>query len=215
MALYGFAAAVSAPAALVLSCMVLGTSTRPILSVWILTAGAATLTCAILVIVAVVFGESDSAVRHYLAASLAIALGAVFLGMGLLAIRRESPEKEAKQRERMEGIASSPPGKMFLIGLIVATINFDAAAVFLVGVKQVAETDLSVGFRAGALLLGLALTFILYYGPAILYALFRDWAGRALGALSAWILNHARPMEIIIGVVIGGLFLWHGIADLV
>jgi hypothetical protein len=214
MALYGIAAAVAAPLGLVISCMILGTSKRPILSTWILTAGAVILTCAVLVVVAVVFGESDSAVRHYLAAGLGIALGAVFLTMGLLAIRRENPEKEAKQRQRMEGIASSPPGKMLVIGIIVATINFDAVAVFSAGVKQVAVTELSVGYRAGALLLGLALMLIFYYGPAVLYALFRNWAGPALRAMSDWILGHARPLEIIIGIVIGALFLWHGIADL-
>ena len=65
----------------------------------------------------------------------------------------------------------------------------------------------------GALLLGLALMFVLYYGPAVIYMLFRTRSGPALRAMSGWILSHARPLEIVTGIVLGALFLWHGIAD--
>ena len=64
---------------------------------------------------------------------------------GLLAIRRESPEKEANRRQQVQDIVASSPTRIFLMGVLAATINFDAIAVFSVGVKQVAVADVSTG----------------------------------------------------------------------
>ncbi len=100
------------------------------------------------------------------------------------------------------------------MGVLAATINFDAIAVFSAGVKQVAVAGVSAGYAAGALLLGLALMLVFYYGAGVIYVLFRARTGPALRAMSGWILSHARPLEIITGIVLGALFLWHGIADL-
>jgi cytochrome c biogenesis protein CcdA len=215
MAGYGLAAAGAAPLALVISCLILAQSKRPILSVWIFSAGAAVLAIAVLVIVAIVFGESDSAVRHDLSAILGILLGAIFLVLGVIPIfQHETPERETKRQQQAANVASSAPPRMFLMGALLQVINFDAIAVFGVGVKQVAVADVSTGRAAAAFVVGLALMLVFYYGPAIIYVLVRARAEPALRAMSQWLIRHARPLEIVAGIVIGAFFLWHGIADL-
>lgn len=215
MAGYGLAAAVAAPLALVISCLILAQSKRPVLSVWIFSAGAAVLAVAVLVIVAAVFGESDSLVRHDLSTILGIVLGAIFLLLGVIPIfQRETPEREAKRQKEAANVASSAPPRMLLMGALLQVINFDAIAVFGAGVKEVAVADVSPGAAAGAFFVGLALMLVFYYGPAIIYVLFRARAEPPLRAMSQWLIRHARPLEVVTGIVIGALFLWHGIADL-
>jgi len=215
MALYGLAAAAAAPIALVLSALILAQSKRPLASVWVFTAGAAFLDAAVIAVVLVIFGASDIGGGDA-SAYLDIALGALFFLIGILAIfQHGSPEKDAKQRQRAQQIASAPLPSMFVMGLLVQVINIDAIAVFGVGLKEIVTADVSDAQALVAILFGLALMLVVYYGPVVVYQLFRERAAPTLGAMSEWIMSHARPLEIVTGVVLGALFLWKGLAVLV
>jgi len=215
MALYGLAAAATAPIALVLSALILAQSERPVPSVWVFTAGAALLDAVMIVIALVLFDASDLKSGGDASAILDAALGALFLVVGLVAIfSHESPEKDAKQRQRALRMASAPLPKMLVMGVVVQVINIDAIAVFGVGVKEVVVADVSTAQAVVAVLFGLALMLVGYYGPAVGYQLFRARASRLLGAMSEWIMGHARPLEIVTGGVLGLVFLRKGLAVL-
>jgi hypothetical protein len=199
MALYGLAAAVAAPIAVVLSALILSQSKRPLASVWVFTTGAAFLDLLIIVIVLIVFGTSD--------------LGSG--GNGSAILSHESPEKDAAQRQRAQSVASSPLPRMFLMGILVQVINIDALAVLGVGLKEIVVADVSTAEAVVALLFGLALMLVVYYGPAVFYALFPARASRLLGPMTEWIMGHARVLEIVTGVGLGAVFLWKGLAVLV
>jgi len=216
MAIYGLAAAAAAPIAIVLSSLILAQSRRPLASVWVLTAGAALLDLVIIVIAVVVFGASDVGSGGDASAILDTILGALFLALGVMAVfSHESPEKDAAQRERAQRVASSPLPRMFLMGILVQVINIDAIAVFGVGVKEIVVADVSTAEDVVALLFGLALMLVVYYGPAVFYALFRARASRLLSPMTEWIMGHARALEIVTGIGLGAVFLWKGLAVLV
>jgi hypothetical protein len=216
MALYGLAAAAAAPIAIVLSALILAQSKRPLASVWVFTAGAAFFDLLIVAIALVVFGAADIGSGGDASAILDTVLGALFLLFGVMAIfSKESPEKDAAQRQRAQKVASSPLPKMFVMGILVQVINIDAIAVFGVGVKEIAVADVSNAEALIALLFGLALMLVVYYGPAVYYALFRSRADRTLVPMTEWIMSHARVLEIVTGVGLGTVFLWKGLAVLV
>jgi hypothetical protein len=216
MALYGLAAAVAAPIAVVLSALILSQSKRPLASVWVFTAGAAFLDLLIIVIVLIVFGTSDLGSGGNASAILDTVLGALFFALGVVAIfSHESPEKDAAQRQRAQSVASSPLPRMFLMGILVQVINIDALAVLGVGLKEIVVADVSTAEAVVALLFGLALILVVYYGPAVFYALFRARASRLLGPMTEWIMGHARMLEIVAGVGLGAVFLWKGLSVLV
>ena len=162
MALYGLAAAAAAPIAIVLSALILAQSNRPCPE----RLGVHRRCC-----VSghphhrdrplVFFGASDVESGSDASAILDTILGALFFALGVVAIfSRESPEKDAAQRQRAQSIASSPLPRMFVMGIVVQVINIDAIAVFAVGVKEVVAADVSTGEAAVALLFGLTLMFV-------------------------------------------------------
>jgi hypothetical protein len=216
MALYGLAAAAAAPIAIVLSALILAQSKRPLASVWVFTAGAAFLDLLVIVIVLVVFGASDLGSGGDASAILDTSLGALFFLLGVMAVfSQESPEKDAAQRQRAQSVASSPLPRMFLMGILVQVINIDAMAVFGVGLKEIVVADVSTAEAVVALLFGLALMLVVYYGPAVFYSLFRARASALLGPMTEWIMGHARVLEIVTGLGLGAVFLWKGLTVLI
>jgi hypothetical protein len=216
MAIYGLAAAAAAPIALVLSSLILAQSKSPVASVWVFTAGAALLDALVIAVALVVFGASDLESGGDASAYLDVALGGLFFLVGVLAIfQRESPEKNAKQRQRAQRVASAPLPRMLVMGVLVQVINIDAMAVLGVGLKEIVVADVSTAQALVALLFGLALMLIVYYGPAVYYQLFRAGAVPRLHAMSEWIMGNARMLEIVTGIGLGGVFLWKGLAVLV
>lgn len=212
VALYGLAAAAAAPVAAVVSALVLGKSSRPLLGVWTFVAGAAFLVVgfSVVVLASGAFDDGGDA-----GAYVDVGLGVLFLGMGMMALfGSESPEKDAARRARAESIATASLGKLFLAGLAVQVINFDAIAVFGGALKEIAAANVSSGQALAAFLFGLALMLTVYYVPALIYMLDRERATAVLGRMSAWIIGHARMLEIVVGAGFGTVFLAKGLAAL-
>jgi len=211
--LYGLAAAVAAPVAAVVSALILSKSTRPITSALVFTAGALFLD---LVLVFVVFASGAFDDGGDAGAYLDVGLGLIFAVFGVLAIfQQESPEKDAARRARADSIATAKLATLFVAGIAVQVINFDAIAVMGGGLKEIAQANLETGETAVATLFLLALMLIPYYAPAVVYALVPGRAGKLLGGMTEWIMSNSRRVEIVTGLAFGVLFLWKGLAVLV
>jgi threonine/homoserine/homoserine lactone efflux protein len=216
MAIYGLAAAAAAPIALVLSALILAQSKSPVSSVWVFTAGAAFLDAVVIGVALVVFGAAAIGSGSDASAILDVVLGALFLLLGVSAIfSKESPEKDAKQRERAMRIASAPLPRMFVMGILVQIVNIDAIAVFATGIKEIVAADVSTVQAAVALVFGLTLMLVVYYGPAVAYQLSPARATPMLRGMSEWIMGHARSLEIVTGGGLGLIFLFKGLTVLV
>jgi hypothetical protein len=192
---YGLAAAAAAPAAAVVTALILAESERPVMSAWVYIAGAALLDAvfaAILLGLAAATGYDGGGDAG---AIVDVVVGTFFLCLGLFAVfSKESPEKSAAQRERIQRVARGGLGAMLGAGVLVQIINFDALA--------------------AAVVFALALMLIPYYAPAIVYMISPSGAGSGLRRMSNWILGHSKVLEIGVGLGFGIGFLWKGIQAL-
>ena len=212
VALYGVAAAFAAPIAVVVSALILGKSRRPIVSGWTFAFGAAFLDVvfAVAILASGAFDSGGDA-----GAYVDVGLGVIFAALGLFAVfGTESPEKDAARQARAEGIATAKLGKLFVAGILVQVINFDAIAVFGGALKEIAAADVTTGQVILATLFGLALMLSVYYGPALVYMLSPARASKLLGRRTEWILGNSRMLEIVVGLGFGAVFLWKGLAVL-
>lgn len=212
VALYGLAAAFAAPIAAVVSALILGKSKRPVAAAWTFVAGAAFLDVvfAAVVLASGAFDDGGDA-----GAYVDVGLGVLFAVMGLVAVfGTESPEKDAARRARAESIATAPLGKLFLAGIAVQVINFDAIAVFGGALKEIAAADVTTAEALIALIFGLALMLSVYYVPALIYMFVPERAGAILGRMTEWIMANSRVLEIVIGLGFGAMFLYKGLSVL-
>ncbi len=213
VAVYGLAAALAAPIAIVVTALILGKSRRPLVSAWTFVAGAALLDVvfSLAILASGAFDGGGDA-----GAYVDVGLGLLFLVMGGLAMfGTESPEKDAARRARADSIASAPLGKLFLAGIAVQIINFDAIAVFGGALKEIAEADVTTGEEVFATLFGIAIMLSVYYAPALVYMLVPDRAPAILGRVTEWIMTNSRKIEIVVGLGFGAIFLLKGLVVLV
>lgn len=144
-----------------------------------------------------------------------VALGVIFAGLGVKAIfAKESPEGEAARRARADRIATPKFAILFAAGLAVQVVNADALAVFLGGVKEVADADVGTGQAAIAVIVSLACMLIPYFGPVSLYLVSPARANARLGQMIEWMLGQMKALEIWIGLAFGVIFLVKGIGAL-
>jgi threonine/homoserine/homoserine lactone efflux protein len=211
---YGLAAAVAAPIAAVVTALILGKSKRPVPSSAVFVAGAASLDALVAVVFLWAFGDSfDSGGNG--GAYVDVALGAIFAAFGVKSIfSKESPEGDAARRARAEKIAQAKLVTLFAAGLAVQVINADALAVFLGGIKEVAQANVSSGQATIAVLVCLACMLIPYYAPMIIYLASPARANTLLGRMIEWMLGNSRALEIWIGLAFGAIFLAKGIGEL-
>ena len=210
---YGLAGALAAPIVAVVTAVILAESKRPILSAWAFTAGAAGLDVVYSVAflaVAEASGAFDG--RSDAGAIVDIALGAIFLALGLSALlSHPDPEKEATQQERVRRVAAGGLGGMLVTGLVAQLINVDAIAVYTGALKEIAESSVSTGEGALAVLVALAVMLLPYYLPAVGYAVSPVRSARGLRRMSDWLLGHSRMLEIVVGLGFGAIFLAKGV----
>ena len=74
--------------------------------------------------------------------------------------------------------------------------------------------NVSTAEAALALLYGLALMLVVYYGRAVVYMLTPARAGKLLGEMSEWIVANSRMVEIVTGLGFGALFPGKGLSVL-
>jgi Sap-like sulfolipid-1-addressing protein len=213
VAIYGLAAAFAAPIAIVVSALILGKSKRPVASGWSFVAGAAFLDVvfAAVILASGLFDEGGDA-----GAYVDVGLGALFAVMGAVAFfGAESPEKEAARRARAEQIAGAKLGELFLAGVAVQVINFDAIAVFGGALKDIAAADLSTAEEVLVTMFGLAIMLSVYYGPVVAYMVAPRRSVPLLGRMTEWIMANSRILEIVVGLGFGAYFLAKGLVVLV
>ena len=203
--LYGLAAAFAAPIAAVVCAFVLGKSARPLPSAAAFVLGAVLLDAVVTMVIVIALGRADASSN--IGAYIDLALGAIFLILGVVAIfQRETPEGEAKQRARVERLASAGPTTLITAGLAVQFINFDAIAVMAGGLKEIVLGGTTGVAALVAILFLLALMLLPYYAPAVFYAIRPSAAKPALVTMTDWIVANSRMLEIVTGLGFGIIF---------
>ena len=212
VAIYGLAAAFAAPIAIVVTALILGKSTRPVLGGWTFVAGAAflDLVFAVVILASGIFDTSGDA-----GAYVDVGLGVLFVAMGLMAVlQAESPERDAARRARAEQIATAKLATLFAAGFAVQVINFDAIAVFGGALKDIGEADITTGQEIVATVFGLAIMLSVYYVPVLMYMIAPKRAVPLLARMTEWIMANSRRLEIVVGLGFGVYFLAKGVVVL-
>ena len=213
---YGLAAALAAPASAIVSALVLGQAKRAILSATMFVLGAFILDGLVAVVILSLMEASGQFTNGADIADWVDALlGFIFVGIGITAVfQTESPEKSAAQRARIEGLIRAGYKKLFLLGIIVAIVNSDSLAVMAGGLKEIAISDVAAGTVVVALVWLLLLVLLPYYVPILMVAVSPKRSTALLKRFGDWLLEHSRMLEIVTGLVLGGLFLWKGLTGL-
>ena len=152
-----------------------------------------------------------------LAAIVDTILGAVFVVLGVVAVfAKPSPEKEAAQRLRIEGFASANFASLFKVGMAVQLINSDALVVYAAGIKEIplADPQPGIGAVVVVLIVFLFIMLIPYHLPIDLQLIAPQSSQRILGGMTEWLLARTRLLEIVVGLGLGGIFLFKGLTAL-
>jgi len=215
---YAVAAMAAAPIVLVITAVIVSKAKRPVSASFAFILGAVFLDV-IFAIIILLIAESagvDSS-NEDLAAIVDTVLGAAFVILGLVAVfSKPSPEKEAAQRLRVEGFASSSWGSLFRVGVAVQLINSDALVVYAAGLKEIPLADPEPGAATVvlAIIVFLFIMLIPCHLPVDLHLIAPERSRQMLGRITEWLLAHTRIIEIVVGLGIGGAFLYKGLSAL-
>ena len=209
---YAVAAAAAAPIVAVVTSIILTKGTRPIVGGSLFTAGAATLDIVVAIVVLVaLWGNDGSAVAGDASAYVDVGLGVLFLVLGVVALfGKDSAEADAKRRGRVDAAASAPLGRLFSIGILAQILNIDALTMFAAGLKEIPGEGITPGQAAVVVGAALVIVLIPYYGPIVPFAISREKALRLLGRLTEWLLANNKPIEVVVGIGFGLVFLVKG-----
>lgn len=212
--LYGLAAAFAAPIAAVVAALVLGRSRTPIPSSSTFVVGALLLDL-VVVVLFYTLASSTIAGNHDIGAWIDVALGVMFLLLGVFAVREHpDPERDAAQRARAERIASGSLLTLLGAGLVVQVINFDAIAVMAGGLKEIVEAGLGTTGRLLSTAFLLTLMLLPYWVPIAIVVLAPARAKPALARMTEWIMDHGRVLEVVCGFGFGVVFAFKGLTAL-
>ena len=215
---YTLGAMAAAPIVLVVSAVIVTKAKRPVAAGMAFVMGAVALDVvfAIIILWIAEAAGADSSSGD-LGAIVDTILGGIFVILGVLAVfSKPSPEKEEANRRRVEGFASSGFGSLFKLGVAVQVINSDALVVYAAGLKEIPLADPAPGIATVVVVLVLFLLIMLlpYHLPIVLQLIAPQSSQRILGGMTEWLLARTRLIEIIVGLGLGGIFLFKGLSDL-
>jgi threonine/homoserine/homoserine lactone efflux protein len=213
---YAIAAALAAPIVAVVTAVILSKSSRPVPGGLMFTAGAGSLDVLVATVILVAFWGTDAATAGGDAgAYIDTGLGVLFLALGVTAVfQKDSPEKDAARRRRVDQAATASLGRLFIVGIVAQIINFDALTVFAAGLKEILGEDLSPGGAAVVVAVAVVVMLIPYYAPIIVYVRAGDHAEERLTRMTDWLLSRSRALEIVVGIGFGVIFLAKGLQEL-
>ncbi len=168
---YALAAACAAPIVAVVTAVILSKSSRPVPGGIVFTAGAGSLDAVVATVILVAFWGTDASTSGSdIGAYIDTGLGVLFLTIGVLAIfAKDTPEKDAARRRRVEHAASASLGRLFVVGIAAQILNFDALTVFAAGLKEILGEDLSPSGAAVVVAVAIVVMLIPYYAPIVVF----------------------------------------------
>ncbi|HEU5112684.1 MAG TPA: GAP family protein [Acidimicrobiia bacterium] len=215
---YALGAMAAAPIVLVVSAVIVTKAKRPIAAGLAFVVGAVALDVVFaIIILAIAEATGVDSSSGDLAASVDTILGAVFVILGVAAVfSKPSPEKEEAQRHRVEGFALAGFGSLFKLGVAVQVINSDALVVYAAGLKEIPLAEPAPGVAAAviAVIIFLVIMLVPYHLPIDLRAIAPQRSRSILGGMTEWLLARTRLIEIVVGLGLGGIFLFKGLSVL-
>ena len=112
----------------------------------------------------------------------------------------------------MTALTTMSAGRAAGFGAILALINFKQLGIFIGGVAEIVEAEVSSTEQWIALLVLLIVLQLGVIAPIVVYVVARDWATRQLVRFQEWLARYNRAIGIVLGLVIGILFIAQGVS---
>ena len=140
-------------------------------------------------------------------------LGVLFVLMAVKLLLN-APDPDAPPPKFMTALDTMSVGRAAVFGAILALINFKQLGIYIGGIAQIVEAEISSAQRWVAL--GV-LIFVLQIGiiaPIVVYVVARDWAWQQLRRFQGWLARYSRAIGIVLGLVIGIWFIVKGVTQI-
>jgi hypothetical protein len=131
-------------------------------------------------------------------ATLDLALGAVLVAIGLLALVRP-PAARAQDGDT----APKSARRSFLTGVAGMATNVTTFALYVPALKLIAASDVGDAAKAAVTVVVTFLTLTVVLVPLALTALAPTTSGRILSAVSRWMHGHQRWIRVVLGLGFG------------
>jgi cytochrome c biogenesis protein CcdA len=140
-------------------------------------------------------------------------LGALLI---VLAIKQllHAPDPDAPPPKLMTQLDTMSVGGAGMLGVALGLVNVKQLGIYVAGVSQIINADVSIGQGWMALVVLLAVLQLGVIVPILIYALARERATRVLGSFRDWLARHTRVISIVLGLGVGTAFLIKGITQI-
>ena len=123
-----------------------------------------------------------------------------------------APDPDAPPPKFMTSLTTMSAVRAAGFGAILALINFKQLGIFIGGVAEIVEAEVSSTQQWIALIVLLVVLQLGVIAPIVVYVVARDWATRQLVRFQEWLARRNRAIGIVLGLVIGILFIVEGVS---
>jgi Sap-like sulfolipid-1-addressing protein len=125
-----------------------------------------------------------------------------------------APDPDAPPPAYMAKLESMSVSGALVTGLVLGLVNVKQLGIYVAGIAEIVEADVSAAQGWVALAILFLLIQIGVIAPILAYVFARDWATKTLTALRGWLIAHNRVISIVLGLVVGALFVIAGVAQI-
>ena len=125
-----------------------------------------------------------------------------------------APDPDAPPPAYMAKLESMSVSGALVTGLVLGLVNVKQLGIYAAGIAEIVEADVSTAQGWVALAILFLLIQIGVIAPILAYMFARDWATKTLTALRGWLIAHNRVISIVLGLVVGALFVIAGVAQI-
>jgi threonine/homoserine/homoserine lactone efflux protein len=146
---------------------------------------------------------------------LKLVFGALFLLLAVMQWRRRpAAGEEAAMPKWMRAIDGFRAGKALLAGVALSGLNPKNLALTIAAATTIAQTGISTGQEAGAMVIFVVLGSLTILAPLVIYFALGARAARILDGLKAWMAAHTAAIMAVLLLVLGVKLIGDGISEL-
>ena len=157
--------------------------------------------------------SASSSTESAVTGTIIAALGVLFVLMAVKLILN-APDPDAPPPKFMTALDTMSAGRAARFGAILALINFKQLGIYIGGIAQIVQSDVTSTQQWVALVALLVVLQIGIIAPIVVYVVARDWASRQLVKFRSWLARYSRAIGIVLGLVVGIWFIVTGVAQI-
>ncbi len=159
------------------------------------------------------YTSASSSTESAVTGTIVAVMGLLFVLMAVKLLLN-APDPDAPPPKFMTALDTMSVARAAIFGAILAVINFKQLGIFIGGIAQIVEAEVSSAQEWVALAVLLIVLQLGVIVPIIVFVATPDWASRHLRRFLGWLNRHSRPIGIVLGLVVGIWFLVTGVTQI-